>query len=66
MQINSDKLRERCKGKGINKIAQHLGVIESTLHRKLNNPTEKFYVSEFFQICELLEEPIETFIQKEI
>ena len=65
-QINPDQLRERCKGKGLSKVAQHLGIIESTLFRKLKNPTEKFSCAEYFKICALLEEPIETFIEGEL
>ena len=64
MQINPEKLRERCIGKGLSKVALSLGINESTLSRKLNSPTEKFYCGEFFQICALLEEPIETFIEQ--
>ena len=66
MQINPEKLRERCIGKGLSKVALALGINESTLSRKLNSPTEKFYCDEFFQICALLEEHFSTFIQKEI
>ena len=66
MQINQRQLRLECLDYGMKRIAEHLGIKPNTITVKLKDPINRLYLNEFFQICALLEEPIETFIQKEI
>ena len=64
MQINQRQLRLECLDYGMKRIAAELGIKPNTVTVKLKDPTNRLYMSEFFQICALLEEPIETFIQE--
>ncbi len=64
MQINQRRLRLECLDYGMNRIAESIGLTSNTLILKLKSPTDKLYVSEFFQICNLLEEHFSTFIQE--
>ena len=52
--INQQELYWDCFKHGIGKIAKKLGISESTLSRKLKEPTSKFYVDEYLQICQIL------------
>ena len=65
-QLNHAKFIRACRGAGLKHIARLLGIAPNTMTKKLKDPTQNLYLHEFFQICEMLEEPIETFIQKEI
>ena len=64
MQINQRQLRLECLDYGMKRIAEALGIKPNTVTVKLKDPTNRLYLNEFFQICALLEEPIETFIQE--
>ena len=52
--LDIKKLKHNCRDYGQVKIAQRLGITASTLSIKLADPTNRLYVREFFQICELL------------
>ena len=64
MQINQHQLRLECLGYGMKRIAEALDIKRNTVTVKLKDPINRLYLNEFFQICELLGEPIETFIQE--
>ena len=64
MQIDQRQLRLECLDYGMKKIAQALDIKPNTVTVKLKDPINRLYLNEFFQICALLEEPIETFIQQ--
>ena len=54
MLIDTKKLKHECRDYGQAKIAQELGIKASTLTIKLKDPNNKFYVSEFSEVCQIL------------
>ena len=58
--IDQEKLYWDVFKHGIGKIAKKLGISESTLSRKLKEPTSKFYVDEYLQICQILHPNLKT------
>ena len=52
--IDQEKFYWACRKYGIGKLTKALGLSETGFQRKMKNPTEKFYVDEYLDICRLL------------
>ena len=61
MQLNEERFRRDCRGAGQVRIAQHLGISENSMSKKLKDPARKLRLSEFLNICIFLKESPERF-----
>ena len=64
MKLNQDHFRKMCRTVSPTEIAEALGTTRQTVNNRLKNLTN-LTVDEFFAICEVIEEPYETFIETE-
>ena len=62
MKLNHDRFRKQCRTVSQSEIAAALGKSQQVVSKRLQN-LSKLTVDEFLAICEVIEEPYETFIE---
>ena len=61
-KLNQDRFRKMCRTVSPTEIAAALGTTRQTVNNRLKDLT-KITVDEFLTICEVIDEPYETFLQ---
>ena len=61
-KLNQDRFRKQCRTVSQSEIAAALGKSQQVVSKRLQN-LSKLTVDEFLAICEVIEEPYETFIE---
>ena len=63
MKFNQTKFRKQCRTVNQSDIAKRLDITPQAVSRRLRN-LDKIRLNEVLASCELIDEPIETFIDK--
>ena len=62
MKLNHERFRKFCRTVSLTEIAKALGVSQQAVSQRLRN-LENIRLREFLTICEVIDEPIETFLE---
>ena len=62
-QFNADRFQKMCRTVSPSEIAAALGITRQTVNNRLKD-LSKLTVGEFLTICEVIEEPYESFIDQ--